>query len=441
MKQDSGDTGPPLWLNYVRASVVLALFGGFLLGGLLLLLQAIGAHGAGWQAGAAQAHGHLQLFGWGGLMVLGIGLHFLPRLISVPLARPATAQLALWLLVAGLLLRATGQPTLSDGLPLPVRYVAAAGLGLGATLELAGTTLIFVLILGLGRGMQRAVKKRIAPAIVGLIALAFVSLWLAIFADWLGALDAAIDRNALIAPRFDNASVLIGLLGFLIPVSLAMSARLFPLYAATQLPDNRLLGLGATMLIAGLFLRLTGDLTHMDLLSGVGQLAQAVGIGAAIRALRVFEPRRTLPRRRVRILVDPLQLHLVSAYAWLGLACILLCFAGLDQLGLALWHPGLDAQRHALGAGFVTLLIFGVGSEMLPGLAHTTLWRPRLRWATLVLGNLAALLRIAPILFSGPLSARGDAAVMSSAGLLGAVAIAVFVVNIPVFGAARSSRT
>lgn len=412
-----------------------------MLGGLLLLLRAIGARGAVWQAAAAQAHGHLQLFGWGGLMVLGVGLHFLPRLVSVPLTQPRLVRPALWLLVAGLVLRATCQPALSDGLPVTVRDLAALGLTLGATLELGGATLILVLILGLGRGMQRAVKKRIAPAVIGLIALAFVSFWLAIFTGWLGAINAAVDRDALIAPRLDNASVLLGLLGFLVPVSLAMSARLFPLYATTQLPDNRLLGLGAVMLAIGLVARLGGDLTQLDLLAGIGQLLQAVGISIAIRALRVFERRRTLPRREVRVLSDPLQLHLVSAYAWLGFAAVLLWFDGIDQLGLGLWQPVLDAQRHALGAGFVTLLIFGVGSEMLPGFAQSPQRRPRLRWATLVLGNLAALLRIAPLLLSAPLSVRGSDAVMSVAGLLGALAIAVFLATIPLFKAGRPGRT
>ncbi|HEX7103681.1 MAG TPA: NnrS family protein, partial [Nitrolancea sp.] len=221
----------------------------------------------------------------------------------------------------------------------------------------------------------------------------------------------------------------------------AMSARLFPLYATTQLPYVHLLSFGAAALVIGLFVRLIGNLAHIDALSGCGQIAQAAGIGAAIIALRVFERRRTLPRRQVRIRTDPLQLHLISAYAWLGLAGVLLWFNGLNRLGLELWHPGMDAERHALGAGFVTLLIFGVGSEMLPGFAQQALRRPQLRWATLALGNLAALLRIAPLLFPGSLSTQGNAAVMSSAGLLGALAIGLFLVNIPVFRRARPSRT
>src|SRR5437868_4750150 len=68
-------TPPFLW-----AATLLALVGGFGLGGALFL------HQAAWRFPAAQAHGHVQVFGWAGLLVLGVGLHFLPRLRGARLA-------------------------------------------------------------------------------------------------------------------------------------------------------------------------------------------------------------------------------------------------------------------------------------------------------------------------------------------------------------------
>jgi len=414
----------------VLAAGLLALSGGFLLGALLLLLRAAGASGSEWQAAAVQAHGQIQLFGWGGLMVLGVGLHFLPRLVSVPLTRPDWARSALGLLVAGLVLRALAQPAMATGLPGWLRGPAAICLALAATFAMAGTTTIVFLIFSLIRGMKTAVKKRIAPAVIVLIASAFASLWLGIAISWVGALQAAFDENAVVAPRFDNASVLLGLLGFLVPLSLAMSARLFPLYAFTRMPRAHLFNFGAAALLLGLLTRLIGGLTQVHVLAGVGEIGQAVGIICAVIALSIFERRRELPRRNVRVLTDPLQLHLVTAYGWLLVSGIFMFFEGLDHLGITGWYVPLDAERHALGAGFVTLLIFGVGSEMLPGFARAPLRLPRLRWATLALGNLAALLRVGPLLLHTD-PAGWNAAIMSSAGLLGAAAIALFLINIP----------
>jgi uncharacterized protein involved in response to NO len=421
---------PPIWPPYVLAAGLLALSGGFLLGALLLVLRAAGADGSEWQAAAVQAHGHIQIFGWGGLMVLGVGLHFLPRLVSVPLTRPAWARYALGLLVAGLVLRALAQPAMADGLPGWLRGLASVCLALAATSEIVGTTTIVFLIFSLIRGMKTAVKKRIAPSVIALIASAFASLWLGIALSSVGVLRAALDENAIVAPRLDNASILLGLLGFLVPVSLAMSARLFPLYAFTRVPRERLLGIGTVALLLGLLARLIGELARFDVLAGFGQIGQVAGILCAVIALSIFGPRRQLPRRKVRVLTDPLQLHLVTSYGWLLLSGIFIFFEGLDRLGVALWSVPLDAERHALGAGFVTLLIFGVGSEMLPGFAQAPLRLPRLRWATLVLGNLAALLRVGPLLLR--IAPTGwNTAIMSSAGLLGAAAIALFLINIP----------
>src|SRR5581483_4975700 len=77
----AGSPTPPfLW-----AATLLALVGGFGLGGSLFL------HQTAWRFPAAQAHGHLQLFGWAGLLVLGVGLHFLPRLRGTRLVAPELA--------------------------------------------------------------------------------------------------------------------------------------------------------------------------------------------------------------------------------------------------------------------------------------------------------------------------------------------------------------
>src|SRR3954454_21212899 len=65
-----GSPTPP----FIWTATLLAIVGGFGLGGSLFL------HQTAWPVPAAQAHGHVQLFGWAGLLILGVGLHLLPRL-------------------------------------------------------------------------------------------------------------------------------------------------------------------------------------------------------------------------------------------------------------------------------------------------------------------------------------------------------------------------
>ena len=86
-----------------------------------------------------------------------------------------------------------------------------------------------------------------------------------------------------------------------------------------------------------------------------------------------------------------------------------------------------DAERHIIGAGFVTLLILGEGANLLPGFGRRPLRTQALVWTTLILGNLAALLRVGPVLLPGVLP---SAWLLSSAGLFGLLAILVFAINV-----------
>ena len=378
--------------------MLLASTAGFLMGGLILLLRATGMHGAEWQAAAVQAHGHIQIFGWGGLMVIGISLHFLPRLFSVPLSHPDWPKRILQAMSAGLVLRVLAQPELGRESADVVRVTAALGLALGSTLELVAGALAIGLIGSLFRSAPITSKRVPSTGVRLLIGTAFVSFEIALVLNWIGTLQASFQLRPLVSARIDSVSVILGLTGFLTAISFAMSARLLPLYVQTKLPREQLIRASAASLVAGLVLRSTGILIDAGVLVGIGLIFQATAWCGGIVALRVFESRRQLPRRQVRVLTDPLQLHLVTAYCWLLVAASFSIIEGMRDLGIAIWLAPLDAERHALGAGFVTVLILGVGAEMLPGLARSKLRWPSLRWATLILANLAALARVGPLL-------------------------------------------
>jgi len=133
-----------------------------------------------------------------------------------------------------------------------------------------------------------------------------------------------------------------------------MSARTFPIFFRTPLPRLRLLRGSLALLLTGLALRIGGELGHAGGVGGLGDLGVAAALGLFILALGVFAPRRPLPRQAVRPFADPAQWHVFTAYTWLGVAALLLVWNGLAALGLALPPIDPDAERHALGAGFVT---------------------------------------------------------------------------------------
>ena len=65
---------------YLRAALLLGSGGGFALAAVLTLSPLFGIPLGTWWVAMVQTHGHLQLFGWVGLFVVGIALYFLPRL-------------------------------------------------------------------------------------------------------------------------------------------------------------------------------------------------------------------------------------------------------------------------------------------------------------------------------------------------------------------------
>jgi uncharacterized protein involved in response to NO len=433
----TGSPTPPfLW-----AAIVLALVPGFGLGGALF-----GHRAVAWWVAAAQAHGHVQLFGWAGVLVLGVGLHFLPRLRGTALVAPALARWVLGLYGGGVALRAVAQPVAAIA---PGAGALVAGSGL---LELAGASLaVGMLAATLRRGPALQQRAGIVPVLPYLV-LAFASLWLSLALNLAGLVSAASAGAALVAAPWQPLLLQLGLVGFLVPVCLAVSVRTFPLYLRVRVPPTRGLWAVWAVLLAGLVLRLAALLGAPLAVDGGGQLLQggallaAAGLldaplgrtraavlattAARARALGAT-PRALPPPGNDVVAADAL---LRSAYAWLVVAAALLLLGGVLTLADGPPLP-TDVERHALGAGFVTLLILGMGVRLLPGfLGRSQVASARLVWASFWLGNAAALLRVGPVLIPWLLALAGGAAEPSLApwlaralalsGVLGMAAVA-----------------
>jgi uncharacterized protein involved in response to NO len=380
-----------IWVPYMRLAVGLALTAGFGFGGFLFAAGALGLPTGAWWAATAQAHGHIQLFGWVGLPVCGIGWHFLPRLRGAPHADPHRTMLALGLLTLGLLGRTVAQPALAaGGAAATVWRVLLLGSG---TLELAGATLVLAAVARLPRQGPPLATRDSFRAIWPLALAAFSSCWLALALNLAGLVGLALSGATLVAAPFDRATIDLALYGFLLPMAVAMSARLFPLYFRTPPVAPRALRAGLALTGAGLALRLGGDSGQQALVAGLGRLLQVGGLILFVLALGIFARRRPSPRAVRRLATDPAHLHTLTAYAW-----FLIGTALVGWQGLALLVPGLpaapDGERHALGAGYFTVLILGIGTRLLPGFARRPLRREGFCWATLVLANGAALLRV-----------------------------------------------
>ena len=447
------------WLPFFDLAVTAALVPGFLLGG---LLAAAAWQGWSWAAAypaLAQAHGHAQLVGWGGALILGVALQFLPRLRGSTLATPQRVPLWFLLLATGLGARLAGQ-AIAALTPVPAARGAALGLmAAGAVLELvAGAGLVALLARTLRAGPPIGQKKafgQVAPlfALSGTALLLGLALWAAgtlqAAATALTALGTAGAAPGTGAPPatlpgpVDAVALRLVLFGFIGAISVAMSARVFSLFF--RIRPARPGGLAAAAAAFGAGVLLDGAAGSVALFTGraaspalgaVADLAWGLALGLGTVAVRVFEPRLVFPGDKggYRVWRDPAGVAALLAYVWAGVAALLLLLRGLGNLGLALTPaaPPADAPLHAVGAGFMTLLIMAVAPTMLPGFGGGRLQGRAGVAAAVVLAALAALLRVLPGLAQMLAGRPGPwaTAVMAAAGMAGVAAVIALVLTL-----------
>ena len=304
--------------------------------------------------------------------------------------------------------------------------LGALGLIGSAVLEVAGLSLGLGLLLATARGGPSLAARAGFVQVLPFLVTAFVAFWLTLLANLMG-LIAAVQSGSGVVPGLDGLAVLLALQGFLVPIAVAIGARTFPLHFASQQPRLPMLRVGLVCLLLGLVLRVVGEPVGVSLAASAGQLSTAAAYVLFVVGVRVFAPRRTVPGGRVAWFRDAAQWHALAAFGWLLLDALLLVVAAATG-GLS-----LGADRHLLGAGFVTLLILGEGAKLLPGFTGQPLRSERLVWLTLGLGNAAAVLRVGPPLLPGLLNGPLAESALALSGLLGVLAIGVFALAAVVF--------
>lgn len=430
-----------------RAALLLGAAGGFVLASVLSVSLALRAPLGVWWVALAQAHGHLQVYGWAGLFVLAVAFHFLPRLRGAPLRWPRLTPWILGALVAGLVTRAVSQPllALAPGVWLWRALLIASGL-----LEAAGLGLAVALLIGTATRPD-APKLRQRPALWSVwpfLLCVGLSLGLAALIN-LGNVFTAATGVGVVATAGDDANVTLGLLGFLVPMAVAMSARALPLYAGLEAISRRVLWPIAFTYVAGLALALVGLLGESGATTAGAFLGRVEGLGLALIGLalaafisivaRLMAARGRLPAKVRALAPAPEQVargyttHVADERARFGpyVACIasayLWAFVGgllllVDGVALALGQVAivtLDAARHSLAVGFISLLLAGVSVRMIPGFSGGSIATPRLVTALLWLGNGAALLRVGSLLAQPALAAWGSAGATVDSALFG----------------------
>jgi uncharacterized protein involved in response to NO len=375
------------YLVFVRAAFAMTL------GGLLLALLLSLAHVLDWNWGTrwtalAQAHGHLQLLGWAGLFIFGMGYRLVPRMSGTSLQLPWLALPSGALLVAGLTLR-----------PFAQTWVDARGLRallpLSSALELLAVLAFAAIVFATLRARKRAPASLLffASGTAWLVtALTLQTIWLA---------DLTRDRTPLVPLLRDDALVTVLMLGFVLGFIHAVALRTMPTFYARAVPGYPAVAPLWAGLNGGVALFLFGRLwqdyggsretwpVNLGLALAAAALVAGAWLTGGVQGVAV----RLRPSSRVNAL------FLRSMALWLLGAGGYLMFLSLR--GLVEDEPiaftDLDAVRHMLALGVITMIIAGMASLITPVMAAQRYGGVAARWLVWVaaLLNVAAASRVA----------------------------------------------
>jgi uncharacterized protein involved in response to NO len=414
----------PFWrvAPVVKTALLMGACGGFLLATVLTLAPVFAIPLGTWWEAVVQAHGHLQLYGWAGLFVLGVALHFFPRLCGAPLAGARAIPWLLGIAIVGLVLRAVSQPLLAM-LPAFVWQLALVGSGLLELVAIASILFLMILTALHGpRAQTRPAYWSILPFFVG----AFCALGIASIVNLFDVVQAAQGSSGLVLSMGDSLNTTLGLFGFLVPIALAMSARSLPMYAGLDSFPRRVLWPLAGSYFAGIALMCIGAAVSLQplwtsIINGLGMaLTGAVVLLFVGFFLSLMRRRGHLPQRVAQLAPEPATLArtyqnqvkkeqtnygpfvglVASAYLWALLGALLLLIDGVYMLVTGSELVDFDAIRHSFALGFIALLICGIAPRMLPGFSGGKIVSPKLVSATLWLGNTAVILRVGSVLFA-----------------------------------------
>ncbi len=447
--------------GFIWSALAIAIFAGFAIGAHLATVIGLDFPlGKGFYS-FIQIHGHLQLVGWAGLFIVGISLHFIPRLAGIPLAHPEWPRRILWLITAGLATRAVAHsflPYLSTPILFQTFSVVVALSGLS---ELVGIMIYIALLLTSIRAVRHSGKERPALQSVKPYFAMMQAGWL-LYAGLNAALliHMAVTGAVTVYQPWDDfaLNLFIGLV--LLPVAFAFSVRMFPLYLRLPAPEWPVSKMGLAYLFCFAmqvlptlppFLSMAPETAFF--ISAVGQCGKSVVIFLFVWKLDLLLRRRApwtvyrkfQPGPERQPTRDGLPDYgefgrferlLYAAYLWLLFGALLEWLTGLaTMLG---WNMAVstDVIRHSYLLGFITLLILGMAPRMIPGFIQKKLASTKLVEATFGLGNAAVICRIVPLLLPEILLGKVPVAVLFSqfafalSGILGLAAVWCLAMNL-----------
>lgn len=413
-----------LYKPFLYTALLVLLTAGAGLGAFNLLDMATKGSFATLWPSLTQVHAHSQLLGWVGLFIMGVAYTVVPRLKGTTLWREGLALASFWLVLAGLVIRIFAQP-LADN------PAGAIGVVLSGALELAGAALFLWITL-------QTMKRGTMPVEYFENYLKAGLIWMVAGAagNFIILLDSAIKGLTVIPESYLAPYFTSQLLGFITMIVLGIGWRTHPEFLGLKSADIKYQPLLFWILNIAILLLVSGETLHIFVpgpVTGWINLSAGTTIGMALLGqFAIINPFRKPVMDLDAMGVDRgYEKFIKTAYLWLVTGSVFLIGISLSEgiTGRAVPYYWLTAYRHIIGVGFITTMIIGQASKIVPVFAGAWLYSPLMLMPIFVLLTLGNLLRVGSQITAG-IWGGASYAVMGVSGFILWIAVMLFSFNL-----------
>jgi iron-sulfur cluster repair protein YtfE (RIC family) len=432
--EDLDNTYENIYEKFIKTAIVIALTTGCVYGAFMLFYMGIQHSLYAVSKVLIETHGHTQIFGWCGLFIMGVSYFVIPRFYAVKLYSGRLANLSFYFMVAGILLIFLFR-TLLPLLNSPFfKLLIIAGCLLEVLAILIFLIVVFKTILAAEKQELETYEGFLISGYLWFLVQALVLTGATVYMLKVGE---TVLPHILIYPLRH-----IQVLGFITLVIFGVLSRTIPAFLGLKTPNPKLnllimLGLNFSVILRATSQPLMAYFVDVNLpayyifnsLYFTSGCLEFVFILLFLYNLNIF----TKPE------VDFSGMEVEKSYekfVWAGIFWLLfaetavLIFTFFETAGTPVSHALIGAYRHAVTVGFITMMIFGFASRIIPISQGIKLHSYTLLTKIFILINVGCAIRVIfqPVaVHTGSTSAF---LLMGISGFIECVAILLFGINI-----------
>ncbi len=433
--EDADSAYENIYEKFIKTAIVIALSTGCVYGAFILFYMGIQHSLYSVPKVLIETHGHTQIFGWCGLFIMGVSYFVLPRFYAVCIYSGRLANLSFYSMVAGIFLVFTYRSLL----PLNDHNFFKILIIAGCLLEVLAVLMFLIVAV---KTVLSAEKQELETYETFLFSgyLWFLIMTVAhagIIYYMLHAGETLIPQAAIYPLRH------IQVMGFITLVIFGVLSRTLPAFLGLKTPNAKINLLIMFMLNASVFVRAVSQPlmvyyadVNLPFYYVFNTLYFTSGCVELLSILLFLYNLNILSKPEVDFSGMGIEKS-YEKFVWAGILWLIVAEIGMmvftvqeSFLGVPVSHALIGAYRHAVTVGFITMMIFGFASRIIPISQGIKLHSYSSLTMTFILINVGSTIRV---VFQ-PLAVHTGSVpaylVMGRSGFIESVAILLFGINI-----------